>query len=254
MIGNNNENKKVLIFDLDDTIVECQYNYCKTIVKFLDKMTDIFGKCCPHPKLVALVQEQTDIELMRKHLFNRERFPNSMVLTYKHFHKEIFGNEYYNENYIKEIEDIGFSVYKIVPKPIENAIETLKNLKLQGYILYMYTLGDLKVQKYKIINNRLDKIFDWDHIFIRPKKTVDELAEIYDHIKSNHGNILKRDIYMVGDSLRSDIVPAINFGINAIQVLTNSWAYNNIDAKEKNYLEISKIDELTNLGLKQLLY
>lgn len=232
---------KVYIFDLDDTIVECQVNYFVVLSNFIAKMVDVFGRMSPHPKDIAHKQHEIDVVLM-KEPFSKERFPKSLVKTYQYFHREIYGNENYDKKIEEEIFAIGDSVYKVIPKPLPNAIETLAKLKEHGKILCLYTLGDKDVQMYKILNNRLYEIFDPDKIFIRKKKTVEELEEIYNYIRNQYGIVDKSEFTMVGDNLKTDIIPALEFGINAIKVRSRN-PFSAIE-DEFDYKEVDNISEI----------
>ena len=106
----------------------------------------------------------------------------------------------------------------------------------------MYTLGDKDVQMYKILNNRLYEIFDPDKIFIRKKKTVEELEEIYNYIRNQYGIVDKSEFTMVVDNLKTDIIPALEFGINAIKVRSRN-PFSAIE-DEFDYKEVDNISEI----------
>lgn len=232
-------NKKVFIFDLDDTIVQCQVYYCKVITAFCNKLVEVFDYYTPAPRDILDKQNEIDIILMKKP-FTKERFPMSMVLTYQHFHKAIYGNENYNCNVEQEVFNIGMSVFEVIPTPIPNAIETLQQLKAEGYVLYLYTLGEVDVQMRKIIGNGLQEIFDRDNIFITRNKSVNELQTIHRHVMKKYGYIPKENIIMIGDSLKSDIIPALDFGINAVKIKANNWMNSTTD--EYQFVEVQNLE------------
>ena len=231
--------KKIFIFDLDDTIIECQVNYCRVLAKFCFRLIEAFDYLTPSPKDILIKQNETDLELMKKP-FVKERFPTSLILTYRRFHREIYGNEEYDQKVEKDVFNIGMSVFDIIPKPLPKAIETLARLKKKGNILYLYSLGDKEVQMNKIKDNGLDKIFDKDHIFITRKKSIDELDKIYKAILKKYGYVSKDNIIMIGDSLKTDIIPALEFGIKAIKIKANNWT--NTYTDEYRYVEVQNIE------------
>ncbi|MBU6146461.1 MAG: HAD hydrolase-like protein, partial [Paenibacillaceae bacterium] len=89
-----------------------------------------------------------------------------------------------------------------------------------GYCLSLHTGGDRAVQLRKLDRHGLRDIFG-GRIYVHQHKNTDALERVLTTI-----GVDRSDTWMVGNSTRSDIVPALECGIGAIYVppLT-TWAY-----------------------------
>lgn len=145
---------------------------------------------------------------------------------------------------IQKIIDLG---KELIQKPIvllDGVEETLK--ALQGhYKLVVATKGDLKDQHRKLHNSGLGHYFH--HIEVMSdKKAID------------YNKLLKRleiepdDFFMIGNSLRSDVLPVLEVGGYACHVpFHTTWAHEMIDhnVKHDNFSEIEKITDVLPLLL-----
>lgn len=100
-----------------------------------------------------------------------------------------------------------------------NTIETLEYLKEKGYLMHIITNGFKEVQHKKLNNSDLSRFFT--RVFISEDiKTTKPHREIYEHaLKSS--NALKRKSIMIGDSWDTDIIGALQFGMDQIMFLNN---------------------------------
>ncbi|MEP2533713.1 HAD family hydrolase [Shimia sp.] len=73
------------------------------------------------------------------------------------------------------------------------------------YHLVLITKGDLLDQERKLAQSGLGELFDWVEI------VSDKTPEMYHRVFARHGDGAARAL-MVGDSMRSDVVPAITAG------------------------------------------
>ena len=238
--------QEVFIFDLDDTLLECQYNYCRVITDYTLLIVNHFKRHTPHPSDITRKQSEVDIDLIETYGYQKERFPQGLVETYKHFHTSIFGNEDYCEEFITKILELGYSVYEVIPNEIPNAIELLEYLKSEGKILYLLTAGQKDVQMFKINNTRVHQYFSEDQIFINETKKVSDFQNTLNAIYDKYGHIEKENIYMIGDSLRNDIQTSMELGLNAIHVDVATWSYNHVEV-EHDYLVVKDLEEIEKL-------
>jgi putative hydrolase of the HAD superfamily len=128
-------------------------------------------------------------------------------------------------------------------------IETLPHVEetlaaLAGnYRLVMITKGDLFDQERKLAQSGLGDMFDAIEI------VSDKSAETYARIFSRHGTGPDQAM-MVGNSLRSDIVPAIDAGAWGTYVPHDlTWAYEHAEAPEQapRFRQIENVGELPGL-------
>ena len=102
-------------------------------------------------------------------------------------------------------------------KLFPGTIETLTNLKSKGYQMHIITNGFREVQHSKLINSRLSRFFT--KIFISEDiQTTKPHRQIFEYaLKST--NALKKRSIMIGDSWETDIIGALEFGMDQIMFL-----------------------------------
>ena len=101
---------------------------------------------------------------------------------------------------------------------IEGVLETL----CRQYRLMVITKGDLVDQESKMMRSNLAPYFD--HVEILSEK--DEAA--YNRVLLKHG-IAAHEFMMVGNSLRSDILPVVNIGATAVHVpFETTWEHEDV--------------------------
>ena len=81
--------------------------------------------------------------------------------------------------------------------------------------------GELLIQRRKIERMQLERYFD-TRIYIRQLKNNDALENIL-----SSGTFDRNHTWMIGNSIRTDVVPALTAGIHAIHMRTEEeWHYN----------------------------
>jgi len=95
--------------------------------------------------------------------------------------------------------------------PLPEVEDTLKRLQAYPYRLVVFTKGELQDQENKLYRSHLDKYFS--HVEITSNKTETEFSQLCEHL-----DIQPSQMLMVGNSLKSDIAPALNIGAWAIHI------------------------------------
>ena len=149
---------------------------------------------------------------------------------------------------------------KITPEEINSILETGKTLltmpiqlldeveevlqKLQGrYKLILVTKGDLLDQEQKLIKSGLSRYFH--HIEIMSDKHENNYKKLLAHLE-----IEPHQFLMVGNSVKSDILPVINIGAKAIHVpFEVTWQHENNHevADSESFITVSEISEILNI-------
>lgn len=215
-----------LIFDWTGTIVN-EFNLdksiCKEIEKFISKNEDIPLKNAEKKYLKLL---------------------NSFKNTWRWYSYPLHG-VLLNFNW-KEIHLIHLDKIEI----IENAIDILNQLKEKGYKIYLMTNAVKEVLDLRIDYLDMRKYFDsiiTSDVVKSEKSTGTHLKYALDRLK-----IPENQIYMIGDNIEQDILPASKIGIKTILCkfrkssyshTTNNKIKNDIkpDYVIKNLAEILKI-------------
>ena len=130
-------------------------------------------------------------------------------------------------------------------KPVElldGVEEVLKSLN-GDYRLVLATKGDLLDQERKLIKSGLEKHFH--HIEVMSDKKLKDYKKLLKHLDCAPENFL-----MVGNSVKSDILPVLELGANAIHVpFHTTWAHEEVckESHSNSYPEVESIAEVYNL-------
>ena len=222
------------IFDLDDTLIATSEQFDAAQQTFLIEMAKLgFDR-----DLVSHIFIDIDATNVESLGYMPVRFSTSMGDTYEILSQRQ-GNTP-NPLTRERLEDIGREVYRSIPEVIDGAENVLRALKNDGNVLYLWTQGDVEVQQSKLIARGLTSYFHQVYIFSRKTKT--DLLQI---IKSNH--LISTNTWVVGDSIRSDINPALELGLGAIHITCGTWRYESIEPVHNNYIKLSHIRELLRI-------
>ncbi|WP_293856603.1 HAD family hydrolase [uncultured Alsobacter sp.] len=143
------------------------------------------------------------------------------------------------------IGDILRSGRELLAHPVEilpHARETLEALSGR-FRLVVVTKGDLFDQERKLAQSGLDALFDGVEI------VSDKTPAVYDRVFARHGDGASRAL-MVGNSLKSDVLPAIAAGAVGVHVPYHvTWALEHADepVEEPRFHRIAHLGELLPL-------
>jgi putative hydrolase of the HAD superfamily len=218
--------KQTILFDLDDTLVFCNKYFIMTINRFADQMETWFSLYGISRKEFKQKQLEIDLAGVHIHGFQVERFPQSLIETYEYFSKQTGRSTQKNE--MDKLLEIGRSVYDQAVEPYPYMMETLQVLNDEGHELYLYTGGDASVQHKKVQQVGLEQFFG-KRIFVTEHKTRSFLDSIMKVQKFD-----RNKTWMIGNSARTDVVPALEVGIHSIYIPADQeWEYNVVDINIK---------------------
>lgn len=143
---------------------------------------------------------------------------------------------------IGEILAAGREMLRHPVETLPHVRETLEAL-VGDFRLVLITKGDLFDQERKLAQSGLDDFFQGVEI------VSDKTAQTYSRIFARHGDGAERSM-MVGNSLKSDIAPAIDAGSWGVYVPHDlTWVLERIDAPEQHprYRKIDHLGELRRL-------
>ena len=225
------ENIKVIAFDADDTLWvnetyfrEAEHQFAKLLSKYE-------------------TENKIDQELFRTEIKNLEIYGygvKGFVLSMVECALEL-SNYNVNQKTIEAILNIG---KEMIEKPIElldGVEEVLK--KLQGkYKLIVATKGDLLDQERKLEKSNLLKYFH--HIEVMSDKKENDYQKLIKHL-----DIHPSELLMIGNSLKSDVLPLIEVGASAIHVpFHTTWVHEEVSNEVS-----SKSDYYTLINIKEVL-
>ncbi|NOR88220.1 MAG: HAD hydrolase-like protein [Bacteroidales bacterium] len=226
------ENIKTIAFDADDTLWVNETYYRETERKFEELLQDYLP-----PQSVTKILLQTEIKNLPLYGYGVKGFVLSMIETMIKI-----SNKQANLQLVEKIIELG---KELINKPIillDGVEEILQ--KLNGnYRLVLATKGDLLDQERKLIKSGLEKHFH--HIEIMSDKKVSDYQKLVKHLDCKAAHFL-----MIGNSLKSDIIPVLEIGGHAIHVpYHTTWLHEMVDGDidNPNFYEVEGILEIINL-------
>ena len=225
---------KIIGFDADDTLWVNEPYYLETEKKFCELLKEYHNS------------ESISKELFKTEMENRDMYgcgAKSLGLSMSETTLKITEKE--NSGYfIEKVLQLG---KELIHKPLvllENVEDTLKTLKKKGYKLIVATKGDLLDQERKLRNSGLEEYFH--HIEIMSNKKEDDYRKLIAHL-----DIKEEEFIMIGNSLKSDILPVINIGGQAIYIPYHTvWLHEQIDEESienNNFHKAENISEVPSL-------
>lgn len=227
---------RTIIFDADDTLWENQALYNKVLDQFCS-WCGVTLEGVTKEKARETVTKWNIWVAQEKGLGQRTSFPMALVRAYD----ELLREEELGDPMVDEIDyllELGNSAYTDQMKLYDGVIDTLSNLSALGWNIVILTIGDKVIQSSKILNSGAYKFIDRWHIV--DKKNV----ETYEEMKQKYGD----SIIMVGNSVKSDVNPAVEAGIPVIYIPHNTWAYEQEELVDSHLVHrVQSIKEVVNV-------
>ena len=213
-------------FDADDTLWHNERLFSMTQEKFRGILKEHASDLVDHQLL------DTEKKNLQVFGYGIKGFVLSMIETSIQLTKgEISGNE------IEQIMDFGREMLTAPIQLLEHVEDTLQHLQ-NNYTLLLITKGDLIDQETKIARSGLSDYFN--SIEIISEKNVPAYQKILDKHQ-----IQPKRFLMVGNSIRSDILPVLEMGGTAVYIPYEiDWAYEH-DSKPSSS---ASFHEMTHLG------
>jgi putative hydrolase of the HAD superfamily len=229
----NYKNIKVIGFDADDTLWVNETYFREAELEFA--------------KLLSAYEtsNKIDQELFKKEMDNLELYGygvKGFVLSMVEMALEISNYSVSNKT-IEAILDIGKDMINKPVELLDGVEEVLETLSKQ-YKLILATKGDLLDQERKLEKSGL--IDHFHHIEVLSDKKEANYSKLLNHLDINPSEFL-----MIGNSLKSDILPLVNIKAHAIHVpFHTTWAHEEVSKKESNgraYKTVSRLRDILKL-------
>jgi putative hydrolase of the HAD superfamily len=228
-------NIKVVGFDADDTLWVNETYFRNAEIEFAELLSQF-------ETINTIDQELFKLELKNLPLYGYgiKGFMLSMVEMALQLSNYNVSNET-----IEAILNIGKDMLNKPVELLEGVEQTLKVLS-KKYRLILVTKGDLLDQERKLEKSGLMKYFH--HIEVLSDKQETNYSRLLNHL-----DIKPSEFLMIGNSLKSDILPIVNIKSKAIHVpFHTTWLHEQISEEETNNKEYKTIGSL--LDLKGILY
>lgn len=226
----NYENIKVIGFDADDTLwVNETY--------FREAETE-FGQLLSEYETL----NKLDQELFRKEIDNLPLYGYGVKAFVLSMVESALEQSNYNisQKSIEAILNIG---KKMLNKPVEllDGVEDVLKSLSKKYRLILATKGDLLDQERKLEKSGLTDYFH--HIEVLSDKKEVNYAKLLNHL-----DIKPSEFLMIGNSLKSDVLPLVNIKAHAMHVpFHTTWAHEEVSEKETNGKDYKTINTLRDV-------
>jgi putative hydrolase of the HAD superfamily len=220
---------KIIAFDADDTLWENETYFAEAEQRFSELLEDFLPK---HTVLRELLH--TEISNLPLYGYGIKAFMLSMIETAIRI-----SDKNIPASVIQKTIDLG---REMLDKPVvllEGVEDVLKSLKGR-YRLVLATKGDLLDQERKLIKSNLQGYFH--HIEIMSEKKEDDYRKLIRRL-----DIAPEGFMMIGNSLKSDVMPVINVGGYGVHIpFHTTWAHEKIDVdlKSDRFIVLQKISEV----------
>jgi len=227
----NNFMIQVIAFDADDTLwhnesyfQEAEKKFCVLLENYLPQHT------------TARELLQTEIKNISLYGYGIKAFMLSMIETAIRITDKSIPNDG-----IEKIMEYG---QELLNKPVDlmdGVEEVLKQLNGK-YRLVMATKGDLLDQERKLKKSGLEKHFH--HIEIMSEKKEEDFSKLIKHL-----DITPDQFAMIGNSVKSDIIPVLNLGGYGFHIPYHvTWAHERVETQIENekFKELNTLLEVLN--------
>ena len=190
---------KVVAIDADDTLWDCQ--------GFFDKVEQhlyrLIAPYCEDPKRELFKTESANMADMG---YGCKAFTISILETAMRV-----GGSHLSIDELNDLLKDCKSLLRLPATPLKGVAETLEKLQESPYKLVCFTKGELQDQENKLKRSGLLKYFD--DVEITSDKTQREFLALCEH-----QHIHPSELLMIGNSLKSDIAPALAIGAWGIHI------------------------------------
>jgi putative hydrolase of the HAD superfamily len=224
-------NIKVIAFDADDTLWSNE--------TYFREAEEAFGALLSQYETKSEIDKvlfKTEIKNLAIYGYGIKGFVLSMIEC-----ALVLSNHKLPQETIQKILDIG---KKMLEKPIEllDGVEEVLQYLQGKYRLIVATKGDLLDQERKLEKSNLLKYFH--HVEVMSDKKEKDYLKLVKHL-----DIMPAEFLMIGNSLKSDVLPLLNISASAVHVpFHTTWVHEEIPLEAPQ-----KIDYITLVNIKELI-
>lgn len=220
---------KVIAFDADDTLWVNEPYFQETEYRFCALMEDYL----PHHS-VSQELFKTEMQNLALYGYGVKGFMLSMIETALRI-----SNHSVSNNVLEKIVQYGKDLLEKPIELLEGVEETLHLLKSRFRIV-VATKGDLLDQERKLKKSGLENYFH--HIEIMSDKQESDYGKLIRHL-----DIKPAEFLMIGNSLKSDIMPVLAMGGHGVHVpYHTTWAHEKTAhiIEHPNFRQVQSIKEI----------
>jgi putative hydrolase of the HAD superfamily len=191
--------RQTLLVDADDTLWENNVLFEQAIAEFVARMEPLGYS----PAYVRRILNEIERRNIRQHGYGVGSFRRSLEETYRRLSGEMARSDEW-----AWIRERARELERMPPRVLDGVPETLSFLA-RRHRLILFTKGEPAEQAAKIERSGLVSYFEAVEI------AAEKDAPSYEHVVHRY-KIVKLNAWMVGNSPRSDVNPAMEAGLNAV--------------------------------------
>ena len=223
---------KTIAFDADDTLWHNEPYFDEAQAKF----AELFQDYASHQEILQLILTH-QVKNLPLYGFGIKAFTLSMLDSALELTQSKIDG--------KGIEKIIRIGKDLLQKPVELLpnVEYVLNELQPKYKLVVATKGDLKDQHRKLHDSKIGHFFH--HIEVMSDKKEIDYQKMLGRLDCK-----PQDFLMIGNSLKSDVLPVLNIGGHAIHVpYHTTWEYEKIDFEivHANFYAVGSINQVLDL-------
>lgn len=227
-------NNKWVLFDGDNTLWKTEPLYDAAREAFCRYVIDLSSELAQNQfayldkSLIEKCQRHRDIQLYQTHGYSFSRFARSFEDTLIFFLTSAT-----SEN-LRHARFLAMRALDATAEPFDGVNALVDELLSRGFKLAIITAGERWVQQKRLNDFSLLNKFERHEVVER--KTADDLA-----LFCSRNFIDIESSWLIGDSIRSDIIPARTVGLNAIHFRSPNW----VAEAQTLPPEVSSVDTLS---------
>ena len=221
---------RVIAFDADDTLWDCQSHF-EAVENHLYRLI------APYCDAPAQELFQTESGNMADLGYGCKAFTISIIETALRV-----AGDHLSAAELAELLSHSKSLLHLPATPLPEVEDTLERLQAWPYQLVVFTKGELQDQENKLERSGLAPYFS--HVEITSNKTEIEFQQLCEHL-----DILPSQLLMIGNSLKSDIAPALTIGASAIHIPFHvTWQLEHFeDIEHERLVKITHFNEILDI-------
>ena len=227
---------KVIGFDADDTLWMNEEHYRETEDSFVAMMEPWLTERETRKHLFAVEMENLGL-----YGYGAKGFTLSMISA-----ANSISNGQAGSALIGEIIELGKTLIDAPMDLLPGVSDVLETLH-GDYRMIVATKGDLLDQERKLKKSNLEDYFH--HVEIMSDKNPESYRKLVRHL-----DIKPEEFLMIGNSLKSDVVPVLDIGADAIHIPAQStWAHEHVadTSRIQPYLTLDSFGDLIEVFYKQ---
>ena len=226
------KNIRVVAFDADDTLWDCQSHF----EQVEEHLYELISPYCENPKQELFLTESGNMADLG---YGCKAFTISIMETALRL-----GGSHLSSQQLWELLEHSKALLHLPATPLPGVEDTLRELRERNETFRMvcFTKGELQDQENKLRRSGLLKYFD--DVEITSDKTQAEFLALCEHQDIHPSQLL-----MVGNSLKSDIAPALAVGAWAVYIpFYVTWQLEHYEAFDhERMFKINRFSELLQL-------